>query len=94
MNNINTIHTGKVIFYNTERAYGFITDTATNKQIFVHKSGLLDSIKMNDEVTFELTKNDKGLIAKDVRVINKYIIIIDNKEYDGTNKYINRKIEN
>jgi len=94
MNIKNTTHTGKVIFYNTERAYGFITDTATNKRIFVHKTGLIDPIKMNDEVTFEITSTDKGLIAVDVRTINKYIIIIDNKKYNGTNNGINRKIEN
>jgi cold shock protein len=90
MNIKNTTHTGKVIFYNTERAYGFITDTATNKRIFVHKTGLIDPIKMNDEVTFEVTSTEKGLIALNVRTINKYIIIIDNKEYDENNNRISR----
>jgi CspA family cold shock protein len=85
-----TNHTGKVLFYNTEHAYGFITDSATNKQVFVHKTGLIDPIKMNDEVTFEVTKTNKGPIAKDVRVVNKYIIIIDNKKYDENNNRINR----
>lgn len=89
MNNDNTIHTGKVIFYNTEKAYGFITDSGTKTDIFVHRTGLLDSIKRNDEVTFEIERNDKGLLATNVRVVNKYIIIINNKEYNG-NKHINR----
>jgi cold shock protein len=83
MNNDNKIHTGKVIFYNTEKAYGFITDSVTNKDIFVHRTGLIDSIKMDDEVTFEICRNEKGLFATDVRIVNKYIIIIDDKEYDG-----------
>ena len=94
MNIKNTIHTGKVLFYNTERAYGFITDSITNKQIFVHKTGLIDPVKMNDEVTFEVIRTDKGFIATDVRVVNKYIIIIDNKKYDEENGNTDRQIKN
>ena len=86
MNN-NTAHTGKVIFYNTEKAYGFINDSVTSKDIFVHRTGLIDPIKMNDEVSFEICKNEKGLFATNVRVVNKYIITIENKDYNGT-KYI------
>ena len=89
MNNDKNIHTGIVIFYNTEKAFGFINDTKTNKDMFVHKTGLIDSIKMNDEVTFEIDRNVKGLFATNVRVVNKYLIIIDNKEYNG-NKYISK----
>jgi CspA family cold shock protein len=91
----NIIHTGRVVFYNTEKAYGFINDYITNKDLFVHRTGLIDSIKMDDEVTFEINRNEKGLFATDVRVVNKCIIIIDNKEYNG-NEHINgyREIKN
>jgi cold shock protein len=82
MNVDKIIHKGKVVFYNTEKAYGFITDSKTNKDMFVHRTGLIDSIKMNDDVTFEIGHNKKGLFANNVRVVNKYIII-DYKEYDG-----------
>ena len=88
MNNDNKVHTGKVVFYNTEKAFGFITDSLTNKDMFVHRTGLIDSIKMNDEVTFEIDRNEKGLLATNVRVVNKYIIIIDKLEYD---KYKNTR---
>ena len=67
---INKLHTGKVVFYNTEKAFGFITDSLTNKDMFVHRTGLIDSIKMNDEVTFEISRNEKGLYATNVRVVN------------------------
>ena len=93
MNKSNTNHIGKVLFYNTERAYGFIIDSNNNKQIFVHKTGLIDPIKMNDEVTYEVTKTEKGLMAYNVRVVNKYIIIIDNKEYNDDNR-TDRRTEN
>jgi CspA family cold shock protein len=79
----NIIHTGKVVFYNTEKAYGFINDYITNKDLFVHRTGLKDSIKMDDEVTFGINRNEKGPFATEVRVINKYKIIIDKQEYDG-----------
>jgi CspA family cold shock protein len=85
MNNDNKVHKGKVVFYNTEKAFGFITDSITNKDMFVHRTGLIDSIKMNDEVTFEIERNEKGHFATNVRVVNKYIIIIDKQEYDGYN---------
>jgi len=75
MNTNNTLHNGTVKFYNTERAYGFITDNRTGKDFFVHVSGLIDPIKMKDEVTFELNKNEKGYVATNVRTINKHITI-------------------
>jgi CspA family cold shock protein len=89
MDKNNIIHTGKVVFYNTERAFGFIHDSITNRDLFVHRTGLINSIKMDDEVTFEIGRNLKGLFATNVRVVNKYIIIIDNKEYNG-NKHISK----
>jgi cold shock protein len=85
-NTSNTKHTGKVLFYNTERAYGFIIDDVNGKSVFVHRTSLIDSIKKDDEVTFETMMTNRGLMATDVRVINKYIIIIENKKYDEDNK--------
>ena len=80
MNTNNTIYKGIVKFYNTERAYGFITDNDTGKDYFVHVTGLIDPIKMKDEVTFELIENNRGYLATNVRILNKCIIInINNK---------------
>ncbi|MBE7693337.1 cold-shock protein, partial [Tenacibaculum finnmarkense] len=36
---------------------------------FVHVSGLIDEIRENDEVEFELQEGKKGLNAVDVRVL-------------------------
>jgi CspA family cold shock protein len=59
--------TGKVKFYNEEKGFGFITEDG-GKDIFVHASGLVDEIRENDEVTFEITEGKKGPNAVQVKV--------------------------
>jgi cold shock protein len=60
--------TGKVKFFNQTKGYGFLVDTNTNQEIFVHVTGLVDKIKEGDSVTFESKKGKKGLTAINVRV--------------------------
>jgi len=60
---------GTVKFFNESKGFGFITEEGTNKEHFVHVSGLIDEIRENDEVEFELTEGRKGLNAVNVRVI-------------------------
>lgn len=57
---------GKVKFYNETKGFGFIVDE-DGKERFVHASGLTDSIKKDDRVTFELVEGKKGLCCDDVR---------------------------
>lgn len=59
---------GKVKFFNESKGFGFIKDSATEKEYFVHVSGLIDEIKENDEVTFELQEGRKGLNAVKVKL--------------------------
>jgi CspA family cold shock protein len=66
----NTIHSGTVKFYNVGRLYGFITDSNTGKEYFCHNDNLIDHIKMNDTVTFEIIEGSRGLRATNVRLIN------------------------
>lgn len=54
---------GTVKFFNNARGYGFITVKDTNEEVFVHSTNLLDEIRENDDVKFELEKGDKGLSA-------------------------------
>jgi len=61
--------TGTVKFFNDAKGFGFITEEGSNKEHFVHISGLVDEIREGDEVEFELTQGKKGLNAVDVRVI-------------------------
>ena len=60
---------GTVKFFNESKGFGFITEEGTNKEHFVHVSGLVDEIRENDEVEFDLQDGRKGLNAVNVRVI-------------------------
>lgn len=60
---------GKVKFFNTEKGFGFIVPE-DGKDIFVHASGLIDEIREDDEVEFEIAEGKKGLNAVNVKVIN------------------------
>jgi cold shock CspA family protein len=60
---------GKVSFFDTSKGFGFIIDSKTQEKHFVHVSGLLEEIKENDKVTFELERGLKGLNAVRVKKI-------------------------
>lgn len=60
---------GTVKFFNESKGYGFIIDHESKKEYFVHVSGLVDKIKENDEVAFELKEGKKGLNAVEVKLI-------------------------
>ena len=49
--------------------YGFITVKDSEDEIFVHTSNLIDQIKENDNVTFDVEKGEKGLSAIKVSVV-------------------------
>ncbi len=58
---------GTVKFFNDSKGYGFVTDEESNKEYFVHVSGLIDEVKEGDEVEFELQEGRKGLNAVNVK---------------------------
>jgi CspA family cold shock protein len=60
--------TGTVKFFNQSKGYGFITEDGSQKDHFVHVTGLIDEIREGDVVEFELQQGKKGLNAVDVRV--------------------------
>ncbi|ARS34755.1 cold-shock protein [Pontibacter actiniarum] len=61
------MNTGKVKFFNDEKGFGFIKDDSTDQEYFVHVTGLIDEIRENDEVTFDLKEGRKGLNAVNVK---------------------------
>ncbi|WP_026808407.1 cold-shock protein [Arenibacter latericius] len=60
---------GTVKFFNDAKGFGFIVEEGSEKEHFVHVSGLIDEIREGDEVEFELKEGRKGLNAVNVRVI-------------------------
>ncbi len=58
---------GKVKFFNESRGFGFIKDSESENEYFVHVSGLVDNVQEDDEVTFELKEGRKGLNAVNVK---------------------------
>jgi CspA family cold shock protein len=60
---------GTVKFFNTEKGFGFIKHNGSNQETFVHVSGLIDQIKENDQVEFDLQKGQKGMNAVNVKII-------------------------
>jgi len=58
---------GKVKFYNEAKGFGFISDES-GKDIFVHATGLIDEIRENDVVTYDVTEGKKGLNAVNVKL--------------------------
>jgi CspA family cold shock protein len=63
------MNTGTVKFFNESKGFGFIKEDDTNKEHFVHISGLIDEIREDDKVEFELQEGKKGLNAVNVKVI-------------------------
>ncbi|RRN77943.1 cold shock domain-containing protein [Pseudoxanthomonas sp. SGD-10] len=62
------MNNGTVKFFNVTKGFGFIKEDGTNKEYFVHVSGLIDEISENDEVTFDLKEGKKGLNAVNVKL--------------------------
>ena len=60
---------GTVKFFNEDKGFGFIVEEGSNQEHFVHISGLIDEVRENDEVEFELQEGRKGLNAVNVKVV-------------------------
>jgi cold shock protein len=63
----NIMKTGKVKFFNETKGFGFIKIDGSSEEIFVHVTGLVDQIREEDSVTFDVTEGKKGLNATNVR---------------------------
>ena len=60
---------GTVKFFNDSKGFGFIIDEESKTEYFVHVSGLIDEIREDDNVEFELKEGRKGLNAVNVKVV-------------------------
>ena len=64
-----TMTNGTVKFFNNVRGFGFITPDDGEKDVFVHKSDLVDEITEGDKVSYDVEESEKGLNAINVKVI-------------------------
>lgn len=60
---------GTVKFFNVTKGFGFIVPENGDAEIFVHSTGLIDEIRENDKVQYEVENGRKGLNAVNVKVI-------------------------
>lgn len=60
---------GTVKFFNVTKGFGFIIPGNGDSEIFVHSTGLIDEIRENDKVEYDVENGKKGLNAVNVKVI-------------------------
>jgi cold shock CspA family protein len=65
------IRKGVVAFYNESKGYGFIRDMESNEKIFFHANNLLEPIKENNIVLFEIGKGPRGNSAMKVKLFKE-----------------------
>ncbi|MDP4149995.1 MAG: cold shock domain-containing protein [Bacteroidota bacterium] len=61
---------GIVTMFKTDKGYGFIKNMETQESFFFHVKSLIDPVKENNKVSFEVEKGPKGLNAVNVRIVN------------------------
>lgn len=61
---------GTVKFFNETKGFGFIIPADGGEEVFVHSSGLVDQIRENDSVQYEVERGKKGMNAVKVQVIS------------------------
>ena len=59
--------TGTVRFFNEQKGFGYIKDGNSAREIFVHVNSLLEEVKEEDEVIYEIIEGKKGLSAVNVK---------------------------
>ncbi|HBF88681.1 MAG TPA: DNA-binding protein [Bacteroidales bacterium] len=67
--NADPIRKGIVSFYNDSKGYGFIKDSESKDSIFFHVNNLLEEIKENNIVNYELAMGPKGYTAINVKKV-------------------------
>lgn len=60
---------GTVKFFNETKGFGFIKESDSDNEHFVHVTGLIDEIREGDEVEFDLKEGKKGMNAVNVKVV-------------------------
>lgn len=61
---------GTVKFFNETKGFGFIKSNNSGEEVFVHVSGLVDEVRENDQVEYELERGKKGMNAVRVKLVD------------------------
>jgi len=65
------VRKGVVSFFDTSKGFGFIKDSETKQSVFVHVKNILEEIKENNIVSYEVEMGDKGPIAVNVKIVRQ-----------------------
>jgi cold shock CspA family protein len=65
------VRKGVVTFFNDSKGFGFIRDLTSNQSVFVHANNLLEPIKENNFLVFEIGKGPKGPSALRVKLFKE-----------------------
>jgi cold shock CspA family protein len=65
------IRKGVVTFFNDSKGFGFIRDMESKQSVFVHANNLLEDVKENNIVIFEIGKGPKGPTALKVKLFKE-----------------------
>lgn len=68
-NKVNTMKQGTVKFFNEAKGFGFIKMNDSEKEVFVHSTNLIDNIREDDRVEFDVEEGEKGPSAVRVRLL-------------------------
>ena len=61
--------TGFIKFFNRSRGYGFIGSKEESSKVFFHITEVEGRFRVGDRVKFDLGRNPKGLVAKNVELV-------------------------
>lgn len=65
---LDPIRKGIVTFFNDSKGFGFIRDLETQESVFVHVNNILEEIKEDNIVNFEIVMGHKGPTATQVKL--------------------------
>ena len=65
------IRKGVISFYNESKGFGFIRDLDNKQSVFFHVNNLLEEVKENNIVSFEIGKGPKGPTALNVKIFKE-----------------------